>query len=222
MTAGGSGAIGAYLTDLRQALAQRAGGDEAAEEVESHLLDLRDELMAGGLGLAEAERTAVQRFGSAATIVEGHRSLLLPVGYEIAAFVAVVMCTLGLTGLAAIAVRTALGEVAFTGDIVSVLVGAAGSALAEFLWLRRDGRTTRPDSPIPAVATGVLAAAGVVLLTVATLDMAGIGLGSPEIWLVLAFAAFGAALVSRHLRDRLRGDDPAVRAATTTSPSPRR
>jgi hypothetical protein len=186
-----AGGIEDYLVSLRQALADLSDADEAVDEVEGHLHDLRDELTASGLDVGRAEQLAVERFGSPGMIASGHRSLVLPAGYELGLVAAIAMCALGLGGLVSLLVHSATGQPSSLVPVACVLVGVAGTAVAEFLWLRRDGRTLRPDRPVLHAGTITLAVVGVILV--------GLALPVSGDLLPLGASALAAAAVSRRL-----------------------
>ncbi len=189
-----AGGIEGYLASLRQALADRSDADEAVDEVEGHLYDLRDELTASGLDVGRAEQLAVERFGSPAVIASGHRSLALPAAYELGLVVAVTMCALGAGGLVSFLAHSATGRSASPLPVAALLVGIAGTAVAEFLWLRRDGRTLRPDSAVTRSGTIALAILGVLLV--------GLALPLSGDLLPLGLSALAAAAASRRLDRR--------------------
>lgn len=184
---------------------------DAVEEIESHLREVHDELIAAGHDPATAARIAVDRFGAADA--PGRRALMRPwrpAGYDLALAAIAALCAFGLSGLIAALVRATAGGTMFIGAVTEEIsqrnaqrmaVGACGVVLAAWLWLRRAGPPVRPSS-LPALVPWVFFAAGVVFTVVATLD--GVLSRDEEIvclrWASLGVAAAVVAALYRRIR----------------------
>lgn len=184
---------------------------DAVEEIEGHLREAQDDLVAAGHESTEAARLAVHRFGAADR--PGRRALVRPwrpAGYDLALAMVAALCAFGLSGLIAALVRATAGGTRFIGAVTDEIsqrngqrmaVGACGVVLAVWLWMRRAGPPVRPSS-VPGLVPWLFAGAGLVFAVVATLD--GVLSHDEEIvclrWGSLGVAAATVAVLYRRIR----------------------
>ena len=199
-----------YLAELdAQLRARRAPRARLLKEVEDHLADLADELVAEGLDLADAEARAVARFGAAAVVAARFAAATATTS---AAHRAVELTAISVGAYAAVFVFFASSASPLLRDfpqgatsfftlqlaIVALLVAAVRS-------LRWRSEVAAPAAALSALAralaltTGALSVAAVAEATVALTRPAGVVAWTDGRWLVVAFGAslfvLGAAVV---------------------------
>lgn len=160
---GVSDAIDAYVAALRERLAARGvDRDRVTDEVEGHLQDIQDELVAGGSTAGAAARQAVARFGDAHVIAGAFPPRRAPRWVMTAHWVIA-----GLTVVGAGAMLEAVAAEGHSGPSLWLrfLAGLLGLALAEGLLLRSDAmapscRGARAITIALAVVGGACLAAG--------------------------------------------------------------
>lgn len=176
-----------YLVALRGQLEGRdVDGDRVADEVECHLRDIQDEIVAGSrVAPVAAARLALERFGDVRVVVAGfHRRS--PSGWESAGHWAI-------AGLAVVGAGAGLEAVATDGRVgsslwVRFLLGLLGLALADVVLLRAG--TSGPDR------RGIRVLAAALGLTGAGCLVAGLVLPGGGAWLGTAAAAGTGAIAA--------------------------